>query len=385
MIILLINIKTMILKRSILFLLILCFIYSLSLAQSAHQDASSELFQVDFNELNSVSLNQLEIQAKILYLQGDYRNAAKTLLKIVKYNIDDANAYYKLSCCYARLQYPDYAGNFLVMAINAGFTNFSKIQSEESYQDIRSNESFAKTFKEVLDYGENYGKTVYNEVKVMVKSRYFLPKHYDSTKKYHLLIGLHGYGGTAEDFAAINKWLNDDNFIVVIPEAPYLKEEQVSKRLGYSWDFRIPNSKLWKTTDPAVMDYIMNVYSYFNNHYRIDQNYLMGFSQGASYAYATGIRNPDKIDAVIACGGRFPDIKKYPWFLSEEDLLTGKSTKICIVHGDNDQVVSYKRSLKAKRLLSRYDYDLNFISFDGGHEVNPTALNDALQWLKKVK
>lgn len=372
----------MFLKKSILFLLSIWCIYSVSFAQSVDRDISSELFNVDFNALNSVPLNQLEMQANILYLQGDYQGAAKTFLKIINYNIDDVDAYYKLSCCYARLQNPEYAGNFLVMAVNAGFTNFSIIKNEESYQDIRSNELFARTIKEVLDYGENYGQTVYNEVKVMVKSRYFLPNDYDSTKKYHLLIGLHGYGGTAEDFVIINKWLNAENFIVVIPEAPYLKDEIRTKKLGYSWDFRFNNQELWKTTDPAVMDYIMNVYSYFNNHYNIDKNYLLGFSQGAAYAYATGIKNSDKIDAVIACGGRFPDIKKYPWFLSEEDLVAGKETRICIIHGDNDLVIDYKKSLKAKRLLSRYDYDVNFISFRGGHKVDPNSLNEAIQLLE---
>ena len=227
-----------------------------------------------------------------------------------------------------------------------------------------------------------YGQTAYIEAKSLLKSRFFMPENFDTTKSYHLLLGLHGYGGTAETFSSIHSIIESDNYIVVFPEAPYLKSGGGSRILEYSWDFEVRSEELWKKSDPAVIDYIMNVVDYFNESFKIDKTYILGFSQGASYAYATGIKNSEKINGIIACGGRLPDVKKYPWFISEDDLMNGVNLNICIVHGKNDIAVDNKESIQAKKILTKLNYNANMISFDGGHVVDKKSLNEALKWME---
>ena len=372
-------------KNNLFLILILFFIHESSFSQNVQMTETSTLYNIDFDHLNSINLEQIEVQAQYYFMKEDFEKAAKFYLKIIHNNIDDANAYYRLACCYARLDKPAYAGNFLIMAVNAGFNDFLKIKNEESFKYLKANQLFESTLKDVLDYGKRYGQTAYIEAKSLLKTRFFLPENFDANKSYHLLLALHGYGGTAETFSSIYSTIESDNYIVVFPEAPYLKSGGGSRILQYSWDFEVRSEELWKKSDPSVIEYIMNVADYFNESFKIDKTYILGFSQGAGYAYATGIKNASMIDAVIAFGGRLPDTKKYPWFISESDLIAGKELNICIVHGENDIAVDYKQSIQTKKLLSKLNYNVHMISLDGGHFVEKESLNNALKWIEEQK
>jgi len=358
-------------------------IFILSIATIAQNNEVESLHNVDFNRLQSINLSQLELQAHLWFLKPDYEKAAKYYLEIINHNIDDSDALYKLACCYAMLNKPDYAGNFLVLAINAGYNDFDQIKQEKSFELIKSDKQFEIVMNDVLNYGKIFGETFYVDANVLVKSRIIFPKDFNINNSYNLLIGLHGYGSTAEKFTSIASYLESNNYIVVIPEAPYLKNEQGYRKFQYSWDFGVREKELWKISDPSVMDYIIRVVDYCGKQYKIEKRYLLGFSQGAAYAYAVGIKNPDKIDAVIACGGRIPDVEKYPWFISKEDLIKGNKLKVCIMHGKQDNAISYKKSIQAKKTLSKLNYNVNLVLFEGGHAINKNALNESLKWIEK--
>ncbi len=371
-------------------LILVCFCFSISAISQDKQDTvtpeqviSSSILEVDFNRINSFNLENLELQAYILFLKNDFEKAAKYYLNIIEHNIDDANSLYQLAYCYAMMKNPEYASNFLIMAINAGYNNFSKIKDEECFKLLANNTGFNNTLNEVMNFGKNLGETVYVDANVLIKCRVIVPENYNPNKNYSLLIGLHGFGGNAEDFCIINSYIESDDFIYVVPEAPYLKDDLGNRKYQYSWDFR-GQKELWEKSDPAVMRYIINVVDQMNKKYKIDRNYLLGFSQGAAYAYATGIKNSDKIDAVIAFGGKLPDPEIYPWFISNKDLINGKDLKIFIAHGTNDSAISYKKSNEARKKLSKLNYDVELLLFEGGHIVNKEAFNEALNWIDKT-
>ena len=374
--------------KRITLIILVSFCFNISAISQDKQDPiikeqikTSSILDVDFDSLNSFNIENLELQAYILFLKKDFEKAAQYYLYIIEHNIDDANSLYQLACCYAMLEKPDYTSNFLIMAINVGYNNFSKIKNEECFKFLANNTSFNNTLNEVMSFGKNLGETIYVDASVLIKCRVIVPENFNPDKNYSLLIGLHGFGGNAENFCSLSSFIESDDIIYVVPEAPYLKNDVGNRKYQYSWDFRGNNKDLWKKSDPAVMKYIINVVDQMNKTYKIDKNYILGFSQGAAYAYATGIKNTDKIDAVIAFGGRLPDTEKYPWFLSNEDLINGKNLKIFIAHGKNDSAISYKRSNEARKKLSKLNYDVELSLFDGGHVVNKEAFSEALKWI----
>ncbi len=335
---------------------------------------------IDFDKFNSMNFEDIERHAWFAFMQKEYEKAAKYYLYILDNNMDDANALYNLSRCYAMLNSPELSGYFLIMSVNAGYNNFANIEKEESFKLLLGNEYFNNVMKQVSEYSNSFGKTIYTEAKVLVKSKVIFPKNFDPDKNYSLLVGLHGYGGVAENFIGIHDRIHSNDFIFIVPEAPYLKNSNGNKSLQYSWDFQVRDEELWKKSDPAIIDYIMNVVGQMNAKYKIDKNYVLGFSQGAAYAYCVGIKNPNKIDGVIAVGGRLPDFSKYPWLVSEKDILNGNKLKVFIVHGRNDQAVNYKRSVESKKRLKKYDYNVELFLFEGGHTIDEEGLNKALDW-----
>ena len=123
-----------------------------------------------------------------------------------------------------------------------------------------------------------------------------------------------------------------------------------------------------------------DVKNYMCSKYKIDKAYIIGFSQGGSHTYVTGIKNPDVFEGIICFGAIMPDPQKFSWFLSEENIENGSNLKVFIAHGKSDPY-PYKNAIKARRKLQKYKYDVEQHLFDGGHMIDPTTFLKALNWM----
>lgn len=372
----------------IILFLILCFgkgAYAQSEIDSSILSSINKLSltEIDFEKFNNLNFADIERYAFLAFIQKDYQTAAKYYLYIVNNNADDATSSYNLSCCYARMNQPELAGYFLILAINAGYNNFDQIFSEESYKLISENGYFKDVLYQVSNYSDKFGHTIYAEAKVLIKSKVILPKKFEPTNTYSLIVGLHGYGGNAENFTDISKYLKSDRYIMVVPEAPYLLDNGGAKTKGFSWDFGVNDVDLWKKADPGVTSYILNVIDEMCKNYKIDKKYILGFSQGVAYAYSTALKNSDIINGVIAFGGRLTDTSKYPWFLSEDELKNGSSVDVFIAHGKNDKAVDYKKAIEAKKRLREHNYNVELLLFEGGHAITEEVFVKAIEWIEK--
>ncbi len=337
-------------------------------------------YAFDINELAAFDQVDIKNQAFISVLEKDYKTAIRFYLYLAKHNVDDASIYYELAKCYAFLGQEQYAANFLIMAINYGFNNVSLISKEKAFQLLLRSPSFSESYKAVLDAGKGLGNNIYVKAEKLVKCRVLLPENYDPEKSYPLLIGMHGYGGSSEDFAGVWSKLDTHAFIFVIPEAPYLKSpDDFRMGTGYSWSIDVNDLDLYKRSDHLSSEFIRNVKKYVSENYKIDKSYLLGFSQGGGYAYVTGIKNPNEFDGIICFGARLPDTQKYPWFLSDEDIEQAYKLKVFIAHGKSDRFP--KTASEAKRKLKKFGYDVELYLFDGGHIMDREALNKAIEWM----
>lgn len=333
---------------------------------------------VKLAEINPTEVNMVAYQAM---LEKDYSKAAKFYLYIISHDIGDANSYYNLSRCYAFMGQANYASNFLIMAVNAGFNNFTQINEDEAFSSLKQNPQFYAQFQAVLESGKDLGESIYVKAEKLLKCRVLLPDNYQSDIAYPLLIGMHGFGGTTENFSQIWSYLDSHSFIFVIPEGPYnSKPDTYQRRHGYSWDIGVHDLELYKRSDHLSSDFIVNVNHYVKENYKISKSFIIGFSQGGGYAYATGIKNPDEFEGIICFGARLPDYEKYPWFLSEDEIRGGNKLKVYIAHGKEDGNPN-KSAVAAKKVLKKYNYDVKLQLFEGGHYVNPQAFESALDWM----
>ncbi len=324
-------------------------------------------------------------QAMRSYRQGRYQQSAAYLLEIVKRDINNEVAIFDLSVCYAQLDDPELAADYLERAVKAGYEGLAGLAEHEAFMKVMDNPEFAERYAKLMEIYEEElaakGKMLYVETPRLLQCRVLEPEDYDSEQSYDLVLGLHGYGDNHNEF--IQVWDAGEgvkrDFIYAVPQGPYPFVGE-SGDVVYSWS-------VWDFSDRSVFmrsyqlgeEYVLNAVERLREDYQIDNVYLMGFSQGCTLAFLVGIRNAETFDGVIGFGGML----SAEW-VGEEDMLAGKEIPIFIGHGDRDRTVRPSQIAETKELFDKYGYEVSFYEFHGRHELPDDALERAAQWVKLI-
>lgn len=177
-----------------------------------------------------------------------------------------------------------------------------------------------------------------------------------------VLVALHGAGGQAaqvlESFRAA---ADADGIVLLIPQSArgtWDMIEDLKSRLGAEMNVQPRYGKDLQALDVALADLFTKVAV---DPARIG---IMGFSDGATYALSVGTANPQLFRQVIA-------FSPGPAFLGKS--ATGQF--VFISHGENDKVLPFSVTRGHVSKLRVRKVPVEFIRFDGGHEV-PKAIKD---------
>ena len=342
--------------------------------------------EININEFLAEDLEALRFAADMSYNKGEFLEAARIYLYMVNRNTDDSDSYYNIAACYSQLGMAEYAINFLILAVNAGYYDISKIKSDETFSILRKNPETDARFEELIKYGDKFGQTRYFQVTKLEKCLLFLPDDYDPDKQYPLIIGLHGNGSNAYLFSDLWKHIKDEEVIYAVPQSPY----NYTTRGGtltqqYSWSIISRDKSLWEIADPLVNEYFVNIAMGISEEYKISKKILFGFSQGAGFGYSGGIKYHNIFDGIICFGGRLPDPEEYPWFLSSDDLKTNNDLKIFIAHGTTDQAIDVSEARRSNRILRKNGFTIRLKIFEGGHYVPGDVLREGIRWVLEAQ
>lgn len=337
---------------------------------------------INIKDFDIINTGRLAREADGYYEREEYIKAAKNYLLVVNNDCNNCESYFKLSRCYAMLKHPSLAAHFLTLAVETGYTNYIEIASEEAFKKARRDMIFRNAMDDALDRTRSLGEIVWVKQTRFDRVRLFYPAGYDREKSYPLLIALHGRGDNAINFSSLWSYISGRGIILAVPEGPYTFSTRggIESRL-HTWDLITRDPELMAKADPEVTAFIAGISSDLNSRLNVSSTILLGFSQGAAYAYAAGIRYHDSFDGLICLGGRIPDTSVYPWFLSGEEMARGNNLSVFVGHGTLDQAISYTEGEKSARLLEEMGYDVKFSLFEGGHFIQQQILNEALDWL----
>jgi predicted esterase len=106
---------------------------------------------------------------------------------------------------------------------------------------------------------------------------------------------------------------------------------------------------------------------------------VVGYSQGAAVALALACR---------ATGGWRPatTIAIAPWLTDEPDIAwdfaaaADHRSRVLLVQGDDDEVVSTTQARSAKRVLERHGVSVSLIEHPGGHALDEVPVGPILEW-----
>jgi len=209
-----------------------------------------------------------------------------------------------------------------------------------------------------------------------------LPENYSVKENYPMLIALHGGGGSYESFSEIWAHFENPHFILATPEAPY--RWLLNDRIGYDWS-------AWPSGDTSYMKEAVVLTSKYMNtiihrlvsKYKVENVYLLGFSQGSIIAQIAGIHNHDLLKGIIILSGPelyHPDKSEIVW-PAEQSTLNAKLLRIFIAHGKDDAVVNPELARKSFKQYTRYGFDVTLFEFEGGHEISKTEMREVQNWI----
>jgi|TARA_B100000787_G_scaffold6824_1_gene5095 phospholipase/carboxylesterase len=192
------------------------------------------------------------------------------------------------------------------------------------------------------------------------------------------VILLHGYGGDGKDISMLT--LNWKRFLPnTIFLCPNGHEKCVINPAGYQWfdltkddpEYILDQSKKAEIKLKQFIEEIKNEYSLKNS-----QICLSGFSQGCMMSINLGLTSSENYNCIIGFSGKL---------INPKDLVKRKtsSTKMLLIHGDKDDVVSPTFLLEAKDFLIRNDIEIETKMIKNcEHHIPVEASSVALSYIK---
>ena len=191
------------------------------------------------------------------------------------------------------------------------------------------------------------------------------------------IILLHGYGGDNKDISVLTltwkRFLPNTVFL-----CPNGHEKCSISPSGFQWfDLtRDETEYILKESKKAELK-IKKFVNEVQNEYKLksSQICLLGFSQGCMMSINLGLTSDEDYNCVVGFSGKI---------INKEDLLKRKisNTKMLLIHGDRDQVVSPNNLLEAKDFLIRNNVEVeaNMIK-NCDHHISVEAMSLALNYI----
>jgi len=192
------------------------------------------------------------------------------------------------------------------------------------------------------------------------------------------VILLHGYGGDGKDISMLT--LNWKRFLPnTIFLCPNGHEKCSINPSGYQWfdltrddsEYILEQSKKAEIKLKQFIEDVKDKYSLKNS-----EICLSGFSQGSMMSINLGLTSKENYSCVVGFSGKI---------INQEDLIKRKtsSTKMLLLHGDKDEVVSPTFLLEAKDFLIRNNIEIETKMIeDCEHHIPVEASSIALNYIK---
>ncbi|WP_158583852.1 alpha/beta hydrolase [Salinibius halmophilus] len=193
-----------------------------------------------------------------------------------------------------------------------------------------------------------------------------------------VVIWLHGLGASCHDFFGVPEHLrlrSDLRVNFIFPQAP-------TRAITINNGYQMPG---WYDILSLGLDRETNVEHLRESaaaiHQLIDQQVaqgvaperiaLIGFSQGGAVCYETAFQSDRPLAGMIALST----------YLANDLPNTVRPLPVEIHHGQQDDVVPFELSLRAKEALSQQHIPVTHKTFQATHTVVPEQLEDISQWL----
>ena len=203
------------------------------------------------------------------------------------------------------------------------------------------------------------------------------PEKTDEIKNAVIL--LHGYGGDGKDISLLTlnwrRFLKNTVFL-----CPNSHEKCQINPSGFQWfdlskddeEYVLKKSLEAENIIKKFIEEIKSKYNLTNSNI-----VLSGFSQGCMMSINTGVTSKDEFNCIVGFSGKI---------INKDNLqarIKNKS-KLLLIHGDRDEIVSSNFLLEAKDFFERNKFNIQTKLINNcGHHIPIEASSLALSYIKK--
>lgn len=194
-----------------------------------------------------------------------------------------------------------------------------------------------------------------------------------------LLIALHGYGASKWHAMREAKMIAPDGFAIASLQGPHQhlrepKEKGGPLRYGFGWLTNFHPEDSVTVHHRGVLEMIDTLLS--EGIADAARVFLLGFSQSCALNYRFAFTHPDVLRGVIGISGGLP---------GDWDTAQYKQTGAAVFHltGARDEFYGPSRVANYTAQLRQRAKDVEFRSYDAGHEISAAMRSDISEWLKQ--
>ena len=333
----------------------------------------------DFLDLDLSEYNRIAAEA---YRDGNYNLAIRYYLASLTRNIDNEIAIYNVACCYALMDNVELTSLYLQRAVIAGYHDIGFMNADHDFDDVRDEPLFIGTMQHILaalgeapEYtGDRY--LFYAETAFRCLLRF--PEGYDPELEYPLVVGLHGYGDSPENFVSYWEFFDEPDFIYACPRGPYtFLDNNVT---AYSWFKQYEEGYDVLELDLLSTEYVISLVDDLKERYLISDVFLFGFSQGCAMTWMTGLTHPEEFTGLIGFGGRLDTTS-----IGASSWGDVSGLNAFVANGTLDQAVGVEEGMAAVEILENLGIETVFSSWVGGHVINRPVLLQAQKWMETLR
>ena len=203
------------------------------------------------------------------------------------------------------------------------------------------------------------------------------PEKTDEIKNAVIL--LHGYGGDGKDISLLTlnwrRFLKNTVFL-----CPNSHEKCQINPSGFQWfdlskddeEYVLKKSLEAENMIKKFIEEVKNKYNLTNSNI-----VLSGFSQGCMMSINTGITSKEEFNCIVGFSGKIINKNNL------QSRIKNKS-KLLLIHGDQDEIVSSNFLLEAKDFFERNKFNIQTKLINNcGHHIPIEASSLALSYIKK--
>lgn len=200
-----------------------------------------------------------------------------------------------------------------------------------------------------------------------------------TARRAPLLIALHGYGASKWHGMREAKLTAPDGFALAALQGPHQhlrepKQPGGPLRYGFGWLSNYRPEESVAIHHRALLDMIETL---------VDEGvadrgriFLLGFSQSCALNYRFAFTHPNLLRGVIGIAGGIPG----DWETS--DAYQQTTTAVFHLAGERDEYYPPARVENYAAALRQRATDVEFCSYDAGHEVSAAMRDDMREWLQ---